>query len=264
MAAGTGSELVTPTPEEREVAELAAARADMVAATRRMVESVITSYGLPPAEAAEKVKGWLEHEPERLDAEQVSWFALNGLLETNPERGQAAWRELKDVARRELATGFRAARALERPVSGRPAERAQFMAIVEALRVALGPRDALEELLVQQMATAHELHLRWQAVAVQRIEEGAWQGERDKRRALEDMTPAKRERYQQDTGWLPPRVAETAALDQAVLTADRYQRAFLRLAKAFRDNRRMFASLVVAGGQVNIAEQQVNLNQEPA
>jgi len=113
------------------------------------------------------------------------------------------------------------------------------------------------------MAAAHELYLRWQAVAVQRIEHGVWQGERDKRRALEDMTPAQRERYQQDTGWLPPRVGETEALDQAVLTADRYQRAFLRLAKAFRDNRRLFGALVVAGGQVNLAAgPQVNVQQE--
>ncbi len=43
--------------------------------------------------------------------------------------------------------------------------------------------------------------------------------------------------------------------------ADRYQRAFLRLMKAFRDNRRLFGALVVAGGQVNIAEQQVNVRQ---
>ncbi len=76
------------------------------------------------------------------------------------------------------------------------------------------------------------------------------------------MTPARRETYERDGGVAAARVAETEALDQAVLMADRYQRAFLRLMKAFRDNRRLFGALVVAGGQVNIAEQQVNLTQE--
>jgi hypothetical protein len=43
--------------------------------------------------------------------------------------------------------------------------------------------------------------------------------------------------------------------------ADRYQRSFLRLMKVFRDNRRLITSLVVAGGQVNIGERQVNIEQ---
>jgi hypothetical protein len=43
------------------------------------------------------------------------------------------------------------------------------------------------------------------------------------------------------------------------MIADRYQRSFLRLMKAFRDNRRLFGTLVAAGGQVNIGEQQVNV-----
>ena len=96
---------------------------------------------------------------------------------------------------------------------------------------------------------------------MQRMATEAWQGERDKRRALEDMSPAQRERHQRAEGWLPPRVGEAEATEQAATMADRYQRAFLRLMKAFRDNRRLFGSLVVAGGQVNIAggPQQVNV-----
>ena len=75
------------------------------------------------------------------------------------------------------------------------------------------------------------------------------------------MRPAERERHQQDHGWLPPRVAEAEATEQAAAMADRYQRAFLRLMKAFRDNRRLFGALIVAGGQVNVSSgpQQVNV-----
>ena len=35
--------------------------------------------------------------------------------------------------------------------------------------------------------------------------------------------------------------------------ADRFHRTFLRTLKAYRDQRRLFGTLVVAGGQVNIA-----------
>jgi hypothetical protein len=76
------------------------------------------------------------------------------------------------------------------------------------------------------------------------------------------MSPIERERYQENYGWLPPRLAEAEALEQAAILADRYQRAFLRLMKAYRDNRRLFGALIVAGGQVNIGEQQVNVAQE--
>jgi hypothetical protein len=44
-----------------------------------------------------------------------------------------------------------------------------------------------------------------------------------------------------------------------VAIADRYQRSFLRLLKAYRDTRRLVGTLVVAGGQVNIGEQQLNV-----
>jgi hypothetical protein len=128
----------------------------------------------------------------------------------------------------------------------------------------LGQRDALQELLVQQMASAYELHLRWQEILVRRMEEKVWQGDRDKRRAMENMSPAQRERYQAIEGWIPPRLAETEAVEQAAILADRYQRSYLRLMRAFRDNQRLFASLIVVGGQVNIAEGTQNVGNAPS
>ena len=117
--------------------------------------------------------------------------------------------------------------------------------------------------MVHQLAAAYEQHLRWQALAVQRAETEAWRGEQDKRRALQGMSPAQRERYQEREGWVPPRVSEAAAVEQAVLIADRYQRAFLRLLKAFRDTRRVIGAVIVGeGGTLNVAAgpQQVNLH----
>jgi hypothetical protein len=189
----------------------------------------------------------------------VDWWHLQNALESDPARGQALWQSVKDEARRELRTGIRASISLERPANARPYERAQYLAIVGALTDALQPRDGLEGLLVQQLASAYEQHLRWQTLAVLRVEEETWQGERDKRRALDQMSPREHARHEELEGWLPPRQAQADAIEQAVLIADRYQRAFLRLLKAYRDNRRLFEMLVVTGGQVNVGERQVNV-----
>jgi len=250
---------VTAARAERTVQELAASRRELVGAVTRQVAFSVEQMGMTPADAAARARARLASDPDDRAADQVSWYELANLIEHDSERGEAAWQRGKDEAGQELATGFRAARSLERSVDGRPYERAQFAAVLTALRTALEPRDALEELLVQQLACAHDLQLRWQTLVVQRMESEVWQAERDRRRALEEMSPAQRERHQRREGWLPPRVAEAEALDQAVLMADRYQRAFLRLMKAFRDNRRLFGSLVVAGGQINIGERQVNV-----
>ncbi len=109
------------------------------------------------------------------------------------------------------------------------------------------------------MACAYELHLRWQEVAVRRGEQEAWHGDRDRHRELERMRPAQRERYEAMEGWVPSRVSDAEAIEQAVMIAERYQRAFLRLLAAFRETRRLVGTLVVAGGQVNIGEQQLNV-----
>jgi hypothetical protein len=57
-------------------------------------------------------------------------------------------------------------------------------------------------------------------------------------------------------------ILNVEAIQKAALMADRFERAFLRLVREFRNRRRVFASLVVAGGQVNITDgpQQVNVS----
>ncbi len=240
-------------------AELAASQRELVATITRQIDYYVAGYGLAPTEAAAKALDLGLNVPEDRPPDQISWFDLTTLLEADPERGRALWGSVKAAAQEELATGIRSARSVEAQVGGRPFERAQILAIASALRSALVPRDGLEELLIHQMACAYELHLRWQQVAVQRGETEAWHGERDRRRELERMSPAQRERYEAMEGWVPPRLSDAEAIELAVMIAERYQRSFLRLLTAFRETRRLVGTLVVAGGQVNIGEQQVNV-----
>ncbi len=241
--------------------ELAAFRSDLVETVSRHVEWLLdhdreADQSITTAEAVARARrphpsGLPEKEPE-----QVSWHDLANLMEHRPVHARAAWEHVKEAAREELRTGVRGARSVERHFSA-PYERAQYLVILEALREALGPRDGVEDLLVQQMAGAYEQSLRWQARAVERVEHESWDGERARRRARENMTPAQRERDDANYGWIPPRLSDAAAIDQAAMLADRYQRGFLRLLRTFRELRRVLGPLVMTGGQLNVAEKQI-------
>ena len=266
---GTGPEDQRPAVrvDDRAGADLAASQRDLVATIARQIDYYVAGYGLAPTEAAAKARTLGLNVPEDRPPDQVSWCDLTTLLGADPERGSALWGSVRAAAQEELAKGIRSARSVEAQVEGRPYERAQVLAIAAALRTALAPQDGLEELLIHQMACAYELQLRWQEVAVRRGETEAWHGERERRRELETMSPAQRARYQDMEGWVPPRLSDAAAIEQAVLIAERYQRAFLRLLTAFRETRRLIGAVIVGeGGTLNVTEgpQQVNVNPAPA
>jgi hypothetical protein len=103
----------------------------------------------------------------------------------------------------------------------------------------------MERLLVTGMAQAWVMHLRWLRRHAQTDSLEAYRVERDVRQRGE---------------WQPPRVSDAEAVDRAALMSDRFERRFLRLLRAYRDQRRVLGSVVVAaGGQLNVAEQQVNV-----
>jgi hypothetical protein len=259
MATADGTGPGRLTAEERGHLDLAASRSDLSGALTRQVDFLVKQLNKTPDEAAAFVRSRDGIRPEDQESEQITWFELANLMESEPERGELLWRRIKADAMRELRHGMRSSRSVEPKVGGHPIHRARFAVILQSLAVSLQPRDPLEELLIHQMASAYEMHLHWQDRASLRAQEEEWEGNRDRRREWERLSPAQQERYARDHGWMPARVSTAEAIDQAVTIADRYQRSFLRLMKAFRDNRRLFATLVVAGGQVNIGEQQVNL-----
>jgi hypothetical protein len=144
---------------------------------------------------------------------------------------------IKGAARDELATGRAGAAAIE-GYHPRPMERAEYMAVAAELADGLRPANGTERLLVDGMAQALVLHRRWLHKFAETESLGATRQERDIRTRGE---------------WQPPRLSEVEAVDRAAATADRFMKTFLRLLKAYRDQRRLFGTLVVAGGQVNIA-----------
>jgi hypothetical protein len=182
--------------EVRDLAELEASRRIMVEQMCQHIDWYVKVYGVSKEEAALQVRAPASKTVLERPPEQVTWWDVQRALEADAAQGQALWQRVKDEARHELLAGVRQGKSLERRVNSTPYERAQYLVILESLVTSLEPRDGLELLLVQQMASAYEQHVRWQTVAAHRIEEESWQGERDRRRALERMRPVDRERYQ--------------------------------------------------------------------
>jgi hypothetical protein len=177
--------------------------------------------------------------------DQVSWLDLHLVARTDPDRAAARWEEVKRAALEELRTGHRAARAVEAAANG-PWQRAQFLALREELAADWQPRNGIERQLLDTMAQAQAGYLYWVHMLTIRTE-------------LESVTNDRR--LKEEAKWGPPRQSDADALDQAAAMMDRYNRIFLRCLRSMCDMRRHSAPVIVQkGGQMNVAQQQVNLN----
>lgn len=175
------------------------------------------------------------------DPDQVSWFDLSAEFARDEAAGWQAWERAKAIAADDLAGG-RTAGAVVEGINASPLQRAQFVAQRAALADGLRPANGLEWTLVDSMAQALVMHRHWLH-----------------RHVVTDSVDARR--VQRDTqlmgDWQPPRLSDVEAVDRAAAMADRFMRTFLRLLKTYRDGRRLVNSLTIAGGQVNIGEQQL-------
>ena len=194
----------------------------------------------PPADGGERA---LTGPPD-----QVSWCDLYVIARTDPDRAAARWEEIKRAALDELRTGHRAAEAVG-PVHDGAWHRAQFLALREELAAEWRPRNGIERQLLDTMALAQAGYPSWLETLTMRTE-------------LESCTNDRRVR--EEGRWGPPRQSDADALDQAAAMMDRYNRIFLRTLRALCDMRRHGTPVIVRnGGQVNVAQQQVNLNTSP-
>lgn len=173
--------------------------------------------------------------------EHLGWFDITTEMARDERAGWALWESVKGKARHDLATGQAAGAAVE-GFDATPFERAQFVAVREALADGLQPRNGLEWLLLDTMAQALTLHRRWLA--------------QHATMAGLDATRVAREADRMGQ-WAPARLSEAEAVDRAAMHADRALRTFLRTLKAYRDGRKLIGSLTVTGGQVNVADTQL-------
>ncbi len=181
---------------------------------------------------------------DHLTPADFSWHDVAAEIRHDEAAGTALWERIKQTARDELGAGKAGALAVE-GYHDRPMARAEYLAVWVALADGLKPANGAERLLIDAMAQALVMHRRWLHRMVQSESLDAIRFERDARTRGEYETP---------------RLSEAETVDRAMMMADRFQRQFLRLLKAYRDQRRILGTVVVAaGGQLNVAEQQVNV-----
>jgi hypothetical protein len=221
--------------------------AELARSFRDLVESFRDYYKLSREEAVARAS---EDDHGQLDRivngppDEVSWFDLEAVARTDPEKAQRVWERIQEAARSELRSGHRAARVLEAGV-GSCWERARFLALRSELAEAWKPRNALEQQLLDQMAQCQTLLERWQAIVVAHTTLAAL----GQKPALEG-----RERYE------PPRLSDAAAQDRTAGMVERCHRLYLRTLRALQDQRRLQPPVVVRrAGQVNVAQQQINV-----
>ena len=244
-----GEHAVVAAPASEDADEVLSVARELARGYATLVESHRRAWGITPADADAKARdvgdgAWLDRyltDP----PDQLSWWNLSALVERDPDQGYAAWERVKHEARKELATGHRAARALE--WDGSPWERARFLALREAFRAEWRPRGGLEATLVDTLAQAHSTYLFWlERLHVQATGEAK----------VEDH------KLRTEDGWQPPRLGTAAAMEQSAAMADRFNRLFLRTLRALRDLRRYAGPVIVQqAGQVNVGGggQQVNV-----
>lgn len=228
-------------------AEMTGIAQELARAFQERMDWLIKTASLTPVEAAEKAREYWASDAEQLrqaPSDQISWNRFGLVMEQEPETALEVWERVKAEAAYELATGYRAARALE--YSSSPWTRAQFVAIRNALISAWQPRDGLEQMLVDTLAQCQTLFWSWLEIHQMQV-------------ALESQEEdykAKKEGY-----WLPPRISRAEAIDESATMAERWNRLFVRTLRALRDLRRYGPSVLVnQGGQVNIGAQQTNVS----
>ena len=135
---------------------------EMVRAYRRLADSYRTDLGLPPAEADAAARGVLPALADGAalpdDPETLDWSDVSALAETDPARMEAVWDGMVAEASAELASGNRAAAALE--YDGRPWERAQFLVLRASFHQEWLPRGGIEAALLDTLAVAMSEQLR--------------------------------------------------------------------------------------------------------
>jgi hypothetical protein len=231
-----------PTEAADEARELAA---EVAESFRNMVGHYLKHYGMSADEARAKASEYPDHLYDHALAcppSQLSWFELEAVAARDPDRAAARWEEVKQAARGEIASGHRAARALEGHDS-RCWSRARFLAIRAELSAAWRPRTAAEQHLVDQLA-------QWQTLIWQ------WQ---ESYTAYEDVAATRAQRSGPGDTPGPRFQSDADRLEHAAAMVERFHRLYLRTLSALQAMRRLPPVVVRAAGQVNIGHQQVNM-----
>lgn len=181
----------------------------------------------------------------------TEWRHIAALAEHDLDAAFGLWESIKREAFDEFYTGLRAARAADSDFGGTPFQMAEFLAIRDSFQSQWQSQGGIEDALIDMLSLSFSLYLYWTEIAHRRAVNTAEQ-------MRDTQSPLRSERR----GWKVPRFDEAMAIDQAHQLADGYNRQLLRILRQMRDLRRYTPSVIVnqPGGQVNVANQQMNVS----
>jgi hypothetical protein len=174
----------------------------------------------------------------------VTYGDLERIGQTDHDLAMRVWERVKAAAQRELASGHRAAEAVGAG-EGRPWHLARFLAMRASLFEAWRPRDGMEQQLVEQLA-------QWQFLTEHFLQQMmTWS----------NLGPVCYPRPQgSEEPPRPPTLTVAEATERSMERVEQFQGLYLRTLKALQEYRRRRPTVVVrSAGQVNIAQQQVNI-----
>ncbi len=181
-----------------------------------------------------------------LEPEKVDWQHIAAIGEHSMIDALSLWTRLREAADDELECGRRAAKVAGNNISAYSL--AQFLAIREAFTDQWQPQGGIESAMIDMLTVSYSLQMYWSTIAHQRAD----------RTHDEQRKELKRFETQ---GWKSPYQSEADSIDQAYRLADGYNRQFLRVLRQLRDLRRYAPPVIInQGGQVNVANQQVNVS----
>jgi hypothetical protein len=192
-------------------------------------------------EMHETRRGWVEGEP----PERVSWGEIAAVGERNMGDALKLWTRIRDAADDELESGRRMAKVAG--LNSEPFAVAQFFAIRDAFADQWEPKGGIESAMIDMLTVSFSLQMYWSEIAHTR----ALREHDEQRKAVGRF---------ESSGWKSPYQSMADAIDQAHRLADSYNRQFMRVLRQMRDLRRYAPPVIVNnGGQVNVANQQVNV-----
>lgn len=233
-----------------EMAEARSIVSEMARSFISTIEFYKAEHGgkLPHDEAVKKTlemhesrRGRVEGEP----PERVSWGEIAAVGEQNMGDALKLWTRIRYAADDELESGRRMAKVAG--YNTEPFALAQFFAIRDAFADQWEPQGGIESAMIDMLTIAFSLQMYWSEMAHTR----ATREHDEQRRDVNRFEYGK---------WKSPYQSMADAIDQAHRMADSYNRQFLRVLRQLRDLRRYAPPVIVNnGGQVNVANQQVNV-----
>ena len=152
--------------------------------------------------------------------DELRWCDLDVLARKDPALVHERWETIKQAASDEIHSGYRAAQTVED--GGGPLERARFLTVRAELMGDWQPRNATEQMLVDQLAQLQILSWRWLEAFT------TWTNHA----RIAPRKAKKGESYETMRVW------ESEALERAGRKVELLQRMYLRTLKALQDLRR--------------------------